>query len=64
MEGNTYLLYLIHSYISSDITLGDESLFKFQGKGIVTILTKQDVMKDIHDVYHVPYLKHNLLSVR
>jgi hypothetical protein len=63
MTGNKDLLSCIDSSLSSDITLGNDSLVKFQGKGIVPILTKQNVKKDINNVYHVPYLKHNLLNV-
>jgi transposase InsO family protein len=63
MTGNKYLLSCIDSSISSNITLGNDSLVKFQGKGIVPILTKQNENKDINNVYHVPDLKHNLLSV-
>ena len=59
---NKYLLSCIDSSISFDITLGDDSLVKVQGKRIVPILTKQDVKKDINDVYHILDLKHNLLS--
>lgn len=63
MTCNQDLISCIDFSVSSDITLGDDSLVKFQGKGTVPVLTKQDVKKDIHDVYHVPDLKHNLLSV-
>jgi hypothetical protein len=63
MTGNKDLLSCIDSSISSNITLGNDSLVKVQGKGTIPILTKQNVKKDINNVYHVPYLKHNLLSV-
>jgi len=63
MRGNKDLLSYIDSSISSNNTLGNDSLVKVQGKGIVPILTKQNVKKDINNVYHVPDLKHNLLSV-
>jgi hypothetical protein len=63
MTGNKDLLSCIDSSLSSNITLGNDSLVKVQGKGIVPILTKQNVNKDINNVYHVSYLKHNLLSV-
>jgi hypothetical protein len=63
MTCNKDLLSCIDSSISSDIKLGNDSLVKFQDKGTVHILTKQDVKKDINDVYHVPDLKHNILSV-
>jgi transposase InsO family protein len=63
MTGNKELLSCLDSSISSDITLGNDHLVKVQGKGTVPILTKQNVKKDICNVYHVPDLKHNLLSV-
>jgi hypothetical protein len=63
MTGNKDLPACIDSSISYDITLGNDSLVKVQGKGIVPILTKQHVKKDINNVYHVPDLKHNLSSV-
>jgi hypothetical protein len=63
MTGNKDLLSCIDSSLSSDITLGNDYLVKFQGKGTVPILTKQNVKKDINNVYHVPDLKHNLISV-
>jgi transposase InsO family protein len=63
MTGNRELLSSIDSSISSNITLGNDYLVKVQGRGTVPILTKQNVKKDISNVYHVPDLKHNLLSV-
>jgi hypothetical protein len=63
MTGNKELLSSLDSSISSDITLGNDNLVNVQGKGTVPILTKQNVNKDICNVYHVPDLKHNLLSV-
>jgi hypothetical protein len=63
MIGSKDLLSCIDSSISFDITIVNDSLVKVKGKGNVHILTKQNVKKDINNVYHVPYLKHNLLSV-
>jgi hypothetical protein len=63
MAGKKKIFSCISSSLSLDITLGDDSLVKFQGKGTLPIFTKHDVKKDIHDVYHVPNMKHNLLSV-
>jgi hypothetical protein len=63
MTGNGELLSNIDSSISSNITLGNDYLVKVQGRGTVPILTKRNVNKDISNVYHVPDLKHNLLSV-
>jgi hypothetical protein len=63
MTGNKDLLSCIDFSPSFDITLGNDYLVKVQGKGTVPILTKHNVKKDINNVYHVPDLKHNLLSV-
>ena len=63
MTDNKDLLSCIDYSISSDITLGNDYLVKVQEKGTVPILTKQNVKKDINNVYHVPDMKHNLLSV-
>lgn len=63
MTGNKDLISCIDTSTNSEITLGDDSRVKAQGKGIVPILTKQNQRKEIHDVYYVPNLKHNLISV-
>jgi hypothetical protein len=63
MTGNKDLLSCIDYSISSYMTLGNYSLVKVQGRGTVPIRTKQDVKKDINNVYHVPDMKHNLLIV-
>ena len=57
------LISCINGSIKSEITLGDLSCMKDKGKGIVPILTKQNSEKYIHDVYYVPQLKHNLITI-
>jgi hypothetical protein len=49
MTCNKDLLSCIDSSISSDITLGNDSLVKVQGKGTVPILTKQNEKKDLRE---------------
>jgi sarcosine oxidase delta subunit len=63
MTGNKDLISCMDTSIKSEITLGDDSQVKSLGKGIVYVLSKQNQKKDIHDVYYVPNLKHNLISV-
>ena len=48
---------------SSSIGLGDDRQVKSWGKGVVHVLTKQNVVKNNYDVYYVPNFKNNLLSV-
>jgi len=63
MTGNKGLFSSLASYVTSQIKLGDDYQKKVLGKGVVSVLTKQDEKKDIHDVYCVPSLRHNLMSV-
>ena len=45
------------------MTLGSDRKVFFMGKGRVNILTKKGEKKYISDVYFVPGLKHNLISI-
>jgi hypothetical protein len=63
MTGNKDLFSSLDSSVTSQIKLGDDYQKKVVGKGIIYVLTKQDEKKDIHDVYYVPGLRHNLMSV-
>jgi hypothetical protein len=60
---NDLLSNLDTSLIITTISLGDDHSVKASGKGVVPILTKQGEVKNILDVYYVPNIKHNLLSV-
>ena len=53
----------IDTYATTTISLGDDHLVKASEKGVVPVLTKHGEVKNIYDVYYVPNLKHNLLSV-
>jgi hypothetical protein len=63
MIGNKYLIFSMDTSVNSEITLGDVSQVKSKGKGIVSVLSKKNQKKDIHDVYYVPILKQNMINV-
>jgi hypothetical protein len=63
MTGNKYFFSSLDISVTSQIKLGDDYQKKVVGKGIISVLTKQKEKKDIHDVYYVPSLRHNLMSV-
>jgi len=63
MTGHKDLISNLDTSATTTISLGDNHLVKASGKGVVPILTKHDEVKNIYDVYYVPNLKHNLLSV-
>ena len=49
--------------VKSEVTLGTDSKVSVMRKGRVNILTKKGEKKYISDVYFVPGLKHNLISI-
>jgi hypothetical protein len=57
------LFSILDSFVTSQIKLGDDYQKKFAGNGIIFVLTKKNESKDIHDVYYVHGLRHNLMSV-
>ena len=46
-----------------NIKLGDEFLVPSKGKGTIPVLTKQNEKKFIHEVFYVPRLNVNLISI-
>ena len=63
MIGHSDFFSHLDTSFSSSIGLGDDRQDKASGKGVVPVLTKQNVVKNIYDIYYVPNFKHNLLSV-
>jgi len=64
MTSNKDIFSSFDETIKTRIKLGDGHLVNSLGKGIVTVVTKQnEKKKNIHDVYYVQGMKHNLLSV-
>jgi hypothetical protein len=49
--------------IKSEVKLGNNEIVEVSGKGIINVMTKHG-KKHISDVYFVPSLKHNLITVR
>ncbi|KAJ9542646.1 hypothetical protein OSB04_029152 [Centaurea solstitialis] len=46
-----------------EVRLGDDNQMKVEGKGTISIKTKEDEAKLLYDVQFVPNLAHNLLSI-
>ena len=49
--------------MKSQVTLGTDNKVSVMGKGEVKVLTKKGEKKTISDVYYVPRMKCNLLSI-
>ena len=46
-----------------NIKLGDDFLVPSKGKGIILVLTKKNEKTFIHEVFYVPHLNVNLISI-
>jgi hypothetical protein len=49
--------------IKSEVKLRNDHQVSVMGKGSINIRTKQGEEKHISDVYYVPRLQHNLISI-
>jgi len=63
MSGNKEMFSSIDKYVKYEVRMGKKNKVSFMGKGCISICTKQGEIKQIQDVYYVPGLKHNLISV-
>jgi hypothetical protein len=62
MTGNKELFEDLDTSVKSQIKLGNDNIVEVMGKGAINVITKTG-KKTIPDVYFVPGLKHNLISV-
>lgn len=53
----------MNQYVKTEVKLGTNKTMDVDGKGVVNIMIKQGEPKTISQVYRVPGLKHNLISV-
>ena len=63
MTRNKELFSSLHTSIPSEVNLGNDSKVKVNGKGAIIVYAKNGERRIIHDVYYVPILMCNLLSV-
>ena len=63
MTSNKSLFSSLDSSVVMNIKLGDEFLVPAKGKGVVHIFTKKNEKKFIHEVFYVPHLNVNLISI-
>ena len=63
MTGNKSLFSSLDSFVVMNIKLGDGFLVPAKGKGTIHVLTKQNEKKFIHEVFYVPPLNVNLISI-
>lgn len=63
MSGSKEMFATMDESIKSEVKLGTDHRVSVMGKGSINIRTKQDEEKHISDVYYVPGLQHNLISI-
>ena len=63
MTRNKKLFSSLDTSIQSEVKLGNECKVKVNGKGVIVVYSKNGERRTIHDVYYVPGLMCNLLSV-
>eukprot|EP00253_Pinus_taeda_P035137 PITA_35137 len=63
MTGNIALFSALDQSVKSQVTLGNDSKISVMDKGEVKIFTKKGERKTITDVYYVPGMRCNLLSI-
>jgi len=63
MTGNLAMFSMLDESVKSQVTLGTDSKVSVMGKGNVNVLTRKGAKKSITDVYYVPGMKCNLLSI-
>ena len=63
MTGNKSLLSSLDSSIVTNTKLGDDFLVPAKGKGTIPVLTKKNENNFIHEVFYVPHLNVNLISI-
>ena len=63
MIGNKSLFSYLDSSIITNIKLGDDFLVPAKVKGTITIITNKNEKKFIHEVFYVPHLSVNLISI-
>lgn len=63
MTGERGLFQTMDESVQLKVGLGDGKQVQIEGKGTIAIKTKSGIKKLIHDVYYIPGLAHNLLSM-
>ena len=63
MCSHNHLFKEIKKIEDGHVSFGDASKVRVEGKGTISFLQKDDLIGSIQDVYYVPNLKENILSL-
>ena len=63
MTGNKELFSSLDTNIQSEVNLGNDCKVKVNGNSVIDVYAKDGKRRTIHNIYYVPGLMCNLLSV-
>ncbi|KAL0355685.1 UNVERIFIED_CONTAM: Copia protein [Sesamum radiatum] len=63
MTGDKSKFVHIDTKVTGDVRFGDDTKVEIEGKGTVILATKNGDHKLLHDVYYIPKMKNNILSI-
>ncbi|KAL0409126.1 UNVERIFIED_CONTAM: hypothetical protein Sradi_1847000 [Sesamum radiatum] len=63
MTGDKNKFVHIDTKVTGDVRFGDDTKVEIEGKGTVILATKNGDHKLLHDVYYIPKMKNNILSI-
>ena len=63
ISGTVEIFWTIDESVKLEVKFGNDHQISVMGKGSISIRTKKGEEKEIPDVYYVPGLQHNLISI-
>ncbi|KAL0356305.1 UNVERIFIED_CONTAM: Retrovirus-related Pol polyprotein from transposon TNT 1-94 [Sesamum radiatum] len=63
MTGDKSKFVHIDTKVTGDVCFGDDTKVEIEGKGTVILASKNGDHKLLHDVYYIPKMKNNILSI-
>ena len=63
MTGHKNLFVELDESVRGKVNFGNDNQVEVLGKGTLAIVAKKGIIMYVHDIFYVPSLKHNLLSV-
>lgn len=63
MTGGKTKFVELDEHITGQVRFGDGSTMEIKGKGTIMLMCKNGELKALHDVYNIPHLRNNIISL-